>query len=107
MISPGQSYHRYRFRPDIIAHAVRLYFRFSLSFRDVEDLLVQRDITVIYETFQRWCRTFGGAYAQWLRHRRGAVQRGTGLATRMRGVPRRWLGTHCRRLLLESSRRLP
>ena len=39
MISPAPSYHDYRFQPDIIAHAVWLYFRFSLSFRDVEDLL--------------------------------------------------------------------
>ena len=49
------------FPPDIIAHAVWLYFRFSLSFRDVEDLLAQRGITVTYETIRRWCRTFGRA----------------------------------------------
>ena len=46
MISPAPSYHGYRFPPDIIAHAVWLYFRLSLSFRDVEDLLAQRGITV-------------------------------------------------------------
>ena len=40
MTSPAPSYHGYRFPPDIIAHAVWLYFRFSLSFRDVEDLVV-------------------------------------------------------------------
>ena len=50
MTSPVPSYHGYRFPPDIIAHAVWLYFRFSLSFRDVEDLLAQRGITVTYET---------------------------------------------------------
>ena len=49
------------FPPDIIAHAVWLYFRFSLSFRDVEDLLAQRGSTVTYETIRRWCRTFGRA----------------------------------------------
>ena len=50
MTSPVPSYHGYRFPPDIIAHAVWLYFRFSLSFRDVEDLLAQRGVTVTYET---------------------------------------------------------
>ena len=73
MISPAPSYHGYRFPPDIIAHAVWLYFRFSLSFRDVEDLLAQRGITVTYETIRRWCRTFGRAYARRLRQRRGRL----------------------------------
>ena len=44
------SYHRYRFPPEIISHAVWLYHRFSLSFRDVEDLLAQRGVAVTYET---------------------------------------------------------
>ena len=44
MISLAPSHHGYRFPSDIIAHAVWLYFRFSLSFRDVEDLLAQRGI---------------------------------------------------------------
>ena len=73
MTSPAPSYHGYRFPPDIIAHAVWLYFRFSLSFRDVEDLLAQRGITVTYETIRRWCRTFGRAYARRLRQRRGRL----------------------------------
>ena len=73
MNSPAPSYHGYRFPPDIIAHAVWLYFRFSLSFRDVEDLLAQRGITVTYETIRRWCRSFGRAYARRLRHRRGRL----------------------------------
>ena len=64
MISPAPSYHGYRFPPDIIAHAVWLYFRFNLSFRDVEDLLAQRGVTVTYETIRRWCRTFGRVYAR-------------------------------------------
>ena len=59
MNNPAPSDHGYRFPSDIIAHAVWLYFRFSLSFRDVEDLLVQRGITVTYETIRQWCRTFG------------------------------------------------
>ena len=47
------SYHGYRFPAEIIAHAVWLYFRFSLSFRDVEDLLAQRGITVTHDTTRR------------------------------------------------------
>ena len=73
MNSPAPSYHGYRFPADIIAHAVWLYVRFSLSFRDVEDLLAQRGVTVTYETIRQWCRTFGRAYARRLRHRRGPL----------------------------------
>ena len=45
--------------------------RFALSFRDVEDLLAQRGITVTYETIRQWCLTFGRDYARTLRRRRG------------------------------------
>ena len=51
------SYRGYRFPPEIISHAVWLYHRFSLSFRDVEDLLAERGITVTYETIRQWCLT--------------------------------------------------
>ncbi len=50
-----------------------LYHRFCLSFRDTEDLLAQRGITVSYETIRHWCRTFGPAYARTLRRRRGQM----------------------------------
>ena len=73
MTSLPQSYHGYRFPPDIIGHAVWLYHRFCLSFRDAEDLLAQRGITVSYETIRQWCRTFGPAYAKTLRRRRGRL----------------------------------
>jgi DDE domain len=66
-------YPRYRFPPAIISHAVRLYYRFALSFRDVEDVLAQRGITVSYETIRHWSETFGLAYARRLRHRAGPV----------------------------------
>ena len=49
----------YRFPSEVISHAVWLYHRFSLSVRDVEDLLAERGITVTYETIRQWCRTFG------------------------------------------------
>ena len=64
-------YRGYRFPPEIISHAVWLYHRFSLSFRDVEDLLAERGITVTYETIRQWCLTFGIDYARRLRSRRG------------------------------------
>ena len=73
MTGDAPSYRGYRFPADIIAHAVWLYFRFGLSFRDVEDLLAERGITVTYETIRQWCRTFGRAYARRLRHRRGQL----------------------------------
>ena len=63
-------YTGYRFPPEIISHAVWLYFRFSLSFRDVEELLAQRGIIVTYETVREWCLKFGQNYAnQWRHHR--------------------------------------
>jgi putative transposase len=64
------SYKRHRFPSAIIAHAVWLYFRFSLSYRDVEELLAERGVIVTYETIRQWCRKFGQAYANGLRRRR-------------------------------------
>ena len=64
------NYKGIRFPPEIISHAVWLYFRFSLSFRDVEELLAQRGILVTYETVRQWCLKFGQIYANELRRRR-------------------------------------
>ena len=73
MSSQTPSYRGYRFPPEIISHAVWLYHRFSLSFRDAEDLLAQRGITVTYETIRQWCLTFGPTYARTLRRHRGRL----------------------------------
>ena len=73
MTSQSPSYRGYRFPPEIISHAVWLYHRFCLSFRDVEDLLAQRGVTVSYEAIRQWCQTFGLDYAQKLRRRRGQM----------------------------------
>ncbi len=73
MQDAAPSYHGYRFPPAIISHAVWLYHRFCLSFRDTEDLLAQRGITVSYETIRKWCWTFGPEYARTLRRRRGRM----------------------------------
>ncbi|MEW2491791.1 IS6 family transposase, partial [Streptomyces sp. NPDC048411] len=53
----------------MIGHAVWLYHRFPLSYREVEELLLERCITVSYETVRAWCATFGPAYATQLRRR--------------------------------------
>ena len=73
MTSHVPNYHGYRFPPEIISHAVWLYHRFCLSFRDAEDLLAQRGITVTYETIRQWCQTFGLDYAWRLRRGRGRM----------------------------------
>ena len=63
------SYAGYRFPPEVIDHAIWLYLRFTLSFRDVEDLLAERGIAVSYETVRRWVNHFDMIAAQ-LRKRR-------------------------------------
>jgi putative transposase len=63
-------YKHHRFPAEIVSHAVWLYFRFCLSYRDVEELLFARGIVVTYEAIRKWCRKFGQAYANELRHRR-------------------------------------
>ena len=63
------SYKRHRFPPQIIAHAIWLYFRFPLSLRLVEEMLLERGIVVSYETIRRWGRKFGPDYARRLRRK--------------------------------------
>ncbi len=63
-------YTGFRYPQEIISHAVWLYFRFSLSFRDVEELPAERGIIVSYETIRQWSRKFGQTYAHQLRRRR-------------------------------------
>jgi transposase-like protein len=64
------SYSGYRFPPEIIQQAIWLYLRFTLSLRDVEDLLAERGITVSYESIRRWINHFGPMIAADLRRRR-------------------------------------
>jgi hypothetical protein len=61
------SYARHRFPPDVIRHAVWLYLRFTLSYRDVEDLLAERGLIVSNEAIRRWVLKFGPAIARNLR----------------------------------------
>ena len=73
MNSSQSRYHGHRFPPEIISHAVWLYYRFGLSLRDVEDQLAKRGIVVSYETIRRWCGRFGPDYARRLRQRQGRL----------------------------------
>ena len=66
---PPVSYKRHRFPPEIIAHAVWLYFRFPLSLRLVEEMLLERGIVVSYETVRCWIRKFGDDYAHRLKRK--------------------------------------
>jgi len=63
-------YRRHRFPPEIIQQAIWLYLRFTLSYRDVEELLAERGLDISYETVRRWVLKFGPAIARHLRRRR-------------------------------------
>ncbi|WP_324801579.1 IS6 family transposase [Streptomyces cyaneofuscatus] len=67
--SASPSYKGHRYPVEVIAHAVWLYFRFPLSFREVEELMLERGVIVSDETVRRWCAKFGQAYANGLRRR--------------------------------------
>src|SRR5580693_4204307 len=64
------SYCRHRFPPSIIQHAIWLYLRFTLSYRDVEELLAERGLDISYETVRRWVLKFGPLIARKLRQGR-------------------------------------
>src|SRR5688572_21566561 len=64
------SYSRHQFPPVVIQHAVWLYLRLTLSYRDVVDLLAERGLDISYETIRRWVLKFGTRFARRLRARR-------------------------------------
>ena len=70
MSTATPSYKGHRYPVEIIDCCVWLYFRFPLSFREVEELMLARGVVVSYETIRRWCAKFGQAYANQLRRRR-------------------------------------
>jgi putative transposase len=73
MKTTSTNYRGHRFPIEIISHGVWLYYRFSLSLRDVEELLAKRGITVTHETIRQWCRKFGPEYARRLKRREGRL----------------------------------
>ncbi len=70
MSSASPSCPGHRYPVEVISHCVWLYFRFPLSFREVEELMFERGVLVSYETIRRWYAKFGQAYADGLRRRR-------------------------------------
>jgi putative transposase len=78
-------YHRHRFPAEIISHCVWLYFRFPLSFRDVEEMLAMRGVSLGYETVREWCLKFGQTYANGLRRSSSRPWR---LLAPRRGIPK-------------------
>ncbi len=66
-VSSVSPYKGHRFPTKIISHCVWLYFRFSLSFRDVEEMMAERGVVVSYESVREWCLKFGAAYAKRIR----------------------------------------
>ena len=85
-------YRGHRFPREIISECIWLYFRFAVSFRDVEEMMAACGVLVSYETVRCWCDKFGKAYADGLRRRRARTgDRGRGCSTliqhRSRGLP--------------------
>ena len=70
MSGSSSLYRRHRFPGEIISRCVWLYYRFSFSYRDVEELMAQRGVRVTYETIRQWCLKFGQTIADELRRRR-------------------------------------
>ena len=66
-------YKGHRFPKAVISHAVWLYHRFSLSYREVEELLAVRGVGVSYETIRKWCLKFPSTYAKKLRKSAGRL----------------------------------
>jgi transposase-like protein len=66
-------YADYRYSAQIISHAVWLYHRFTLSFRDIKELIAARGITVSYETIRNWCDKFGQRYCSQIRKKQGQL----------------------------------
>jgi len=69
----NKMYSGYRYPSQVISHTVWLYFRFTLSFRDIEELLAARSITVSYETIRQWCQKFGQTYSHRIKKSRGPL----------------------------------
>src|SRR5215471_21768070 len=87
------SYRGHRFPAPIIQHAIWLYIRFTLSYRDVEELLAERGLDLSYETIRRWVLKFGPLLARRLRQRRQALYVSISDAQRAPLPNAHWAGT--------------
>jgi putative transposase len=72
-MNQSRHYHRHRYPIEVVGRCVWLYSRYSLSYRDVEEMMLERGVTVSYETIRAWCQKFGGEYSKRLRKCRGPV----------------------------------
>ena len=70
MAAVAPSYKGFRYPVEVISHCVWLYHRFPLSFREVEEMMMERGVVVSHETLRQWCQKFGQTYANGLRRRR-------------------------------------
>ena len=66
-------YADYRYPAQIISHAIWLYHRFTLSFRDIEELLAARGIVVSYEAIRQWCKKYGAIHCNKIKKNRGQL----------------------------------
>jgi putative transposase len=66
-------YFGYRFPREIISHCVWLYFRFPLSYRDVQEMMAERGIAISHEAIRNWCEKFGREYSRRIRIQRGRL----------------------------------
>jgi putative transposase len=69
-VSSPETYRRHRYPIEVVEHCVWLYFRFALSYRNVEEMMAKRGVQVTYETVRMWCQKFGTLYAARLRRQR-------------------------------------
>ena len=69
MNTPAALYRRHRFPAEIISHCVWLYFRFCLSYRYIEEMMLVRGVCVTYEAIRQWCQKFGQTFAKELLRR--------------------------------------
>ncbi|MFM0616099.1 IS6 family transposase [Paraburkholderia nemoris] len=90
MTTTRSPYHGYRFPAAIISCAVRWYHRFTLSLRDIEELLLERGVSVTYESVRNWCDRFGAQFAHCakaVRRRPGSTWHLDELFVKLRGEP--------------------
>ena len=73
MSSSESRYRRHRFPIEVVEQCVWLYFRFALSYRNIEEMMAKRGVPVTYETVREWCLKFGSLYAVLLRSKRARM----------------------------------
>jgi putative transposase len=61
-------YHRHRFPAEIISYCVWLYYRFALSYRDINEMMAKRGVVVSHESIREWALKFGAEFAKRIRH---------------------------------------